>query len=61
MNDRIVSDAGLTRELAMELARVTESAAVAAARLRGRGDEKAADQVAVDAMRAANSWHCCHR
>lgn len=52
MNDRRISDAGLTRELAMELARVTESAAVAAARLRGRGDEKAADQVAVDAMRA---------
>jgi fructose-1,6-bisphosphatase II / sedoheptulose-1,7-bisphosphatase len=43
---------GLTRELSMELARVTERAAVAAARLRGRGDEKAADQVAVDAMRA---------
>jgi fructose-1,6-bisphosphatase II / sedoheptulose-1,7-bisphosphatase len=35
----------------MELVRVTERAAVAAARLRGRGDEKAADQVAVDAMR----------
>lgn len=46
------ADAGLTRELSMELARVTERAAVAAARLRGRGDEKAADQVAVDAMRA---------
>lgn len=41
----------LTRELSLELARVTERAAVAAARLRGRGDEKAADQVAVDAMR----------
>ncbi|MFZ2101961.1 MAG: class II fructose-bisphosphatase [Oricola sp.] len=44
--------AGLTRELSMELARVTERAAVAAARLRGRGDEKAADQAAVDAMRS---------
>ncbi|MBD0416141.1 class II fructose-bisphosphatase [Oryzicola mucosus] len=43
--------AGLDRILTMELARVTERAAVAAARLRGRGDEKAADQVAVDAMR----------
>lgn len=43
---------GLTRELSMELARVTERAAVNAARLRGRGDEKAADQMAVDAMRA---------
>ena len=36
----------------MELVRVTERAAIAAARLRGRGDEKAADQAAVDAMRA---------
>ena len=44
--------AGLTRELSMELARVTERAAVCAARLRGRGDEKGADQMAVDAMRA---------
>ncbi|MBX3597161.1 MAG: class II fructose-bisphosphatase [Rhizobiaceae bacterium] len=44
--------AGLDRVLTMEIVRVTERAAVAAARLRGRGDEKAADQVAVDAMRA---------
>jgi fructose-1,6-bisphosphatase II / sedoheptulose-1,7-bisphosphatase len=44
--------AGLDRILTLELVRVTERAAVAAARLRGRGDEKAADQVAVDAMRA---------
>jgi len=43
--------AGLDRILTLELVRVTERAAVAAARLRGRGDEKAADQVAVDAMR----------
>ena len=43
---------GLDRILTMELVRVTERAAVAAARLRGRGDEKAADQVAVDGMRA---------
>jgi len=41
----------LDRVLAGEIARVTERAAVAAARLRGRGDEKAADQAAVDAMR----------
>ncbi|MGI9371566.1 MAG: class II fructose-bisphosphatase [Hyphomicrobiales bacterium] len=41
----------MDRVMAGELARVTEAAAVAAARLRGRGDEKAADQVAVDAMR----------
>ncbi len=39
------------RILTLELVRVTERAAVAAARLRGRGDEKAADQAAVDAMR----------
>jgi fructose-1,6-bisphosphatase II / sedoheptulose-1,7-bisphosphatase len=41
----------LDRILALEIARVTERAAVAAARLRGRGDETAADQAAVDAMR----------
>jgi fructose-1,6-bisphosphatase II / sedoheptulose-1,7-bisphosphatase len=44
------STAGLDRILTLELVRVTERAAVAAARLRGRGDEKAADQVAVEAM-----------
>jgi len=42
----------LDRLLTIELVRVTECAAVAAARLRGRGDERAADQVAVDAMRS---------
>ena len=42
---------GLNRILTLELARVTERAAVAAARIRGCGDEKAADQAAVDAMR----------
>jgi fructose-1,6-bisphosphatase II / sedoheptulose-1,7-bisphosphatase len=41
----------LERILALEIVRVTERAAVNAARLRGRGDEKAADQAAVDAMR----------
>src|SRR5689334_8039959 len=41
----------LERVLTMELVRVTERAAVASARLRGRGNEKAADQAAVDAMR----------
>ncbi|MHA7883902.1 class II fructose-bisphosphatase [Nitratireductor rhodophyticola] len=46
------TQAGLDRILTLELVRVTERAAVAAARLRGRGDEKAADQVAVDAMRS---------
>ena len=48
----VSGSSGLDRILALELARVTERAAVAAARLRGRGDEKAADQVAVDAMRS---------
>lgn len=42
----------LDRILSIEIARVTERAAVAAALLRGRGDEKAADQAAVDAMRS---------
>jgi fructose-1,6-bisphosphatase II / sedoheptulose-1,7-bisphosphatase len=42
---------GLDRNLTLELARVTERAAVAAAQWRGRGDEMAADQAAVDAMR----------
>jgi len=41
----------LERILSIEIVRVTERAAVHAARLRGRGDEKAADQAAVDAMR----------
>lgn len=41
----------IERILTLELVRVTERAAVSAARLRGRGNEKAADQAAVDAMR----------
>jgi fructose-1,6-bisphosphatase class II len=41
----------MNRNLAMEFVRVTEAAAIASARLMGRGDEKAADQAAVDAMR----------
>ena len=40
-----------TRNLALELARVTEAAALAAARFMGRGDKEAADQAAVNAMR----------
>jgi len=39
------------RNLALEMARVTEVAALAAARWIGRGDKEAADQAAVDAMR----------
>ena len=42
---------GLDRVLVLEVTRVTEAAAIAAARLRGRGAEKAADKAAVDAMR----------
>src|ERR1700720_1858597 len=42
----------LERVLSIEIARVTERAAVAAARLRGRGVEKKSDQAAVDAMRS---------
>ncbi|MGE0725493.1 MAG: class II fructose-bisphosphatase [Alphaproteobacteria bacterium] len=49
MDDVIPMD----RNLALEMVRVTEAAALSASRLMGRGDEKAADQVAVDAMRAA--------
>jgi fructose-1,6-bisphosphatase II / sedoheptulose-1,7-bisphosphatase len=41
----------LERVLTLEIVRVTERAAVSAARLRGHGQEKAADQAAVDAMR----------
>ena len=43
----------LDRSLVMDAVRVTEAAAMAAWRLVGRGDEKAADQAAVDAMRTA--------
>jgi len=43
----------LDRNLALEVVRVTEAAALSASMLMGRGDEKAADQAAVDAMRRA--------
>jgi fructose-1,6-bisphosphatase class II len=43
----------MDRNLALEAVRVTEAAALSCARLTGRGDEKAADQAAVDAMRRA--------
>ena len=52
MADLIVKSQDIIdRILTLELVRVTERAAVSAARLRGRGDDKAADQAAVDAMR----------
>jgi fructose-1,6-bisphosphatase II / sedoheptulose-1,7-bisphosphatase len=47
----IQSHQALERVLSIEIVRVTERAAVSAARLRGHGAEKAADQAAVDAMR----------
>ncbi|MDA1099272.1 MAG: class II fructose-bisphosphatase [Proteobacteria bacterium] len=48
----------LDRNLTIEAVRVTEAAAIAAAEVMGRGDEKAADQAAVDAMRnALNRLH----
>src|SRR5256885_6901258 len=43
----------MERNLAMELVRVTEAAALASARLMGRGDEMAADIAAIEAMRKA--------
>jgi fructose-1,6-bisphosphatase II len=47
-----LSQSQVTRNLALELLRVTEGAALAAAPLQGRGDKEAADERAVDAMRA---------
>ena len=43
----------LDRVLVLEMVRVTEAAAIAASKLIGRGDEKAADAAAVEAMRTA--------
>ena len=43
----------MDRNLALEFVRITEAAALASAKWMGRGDEKAADQAAVDAMRKA--------
>ena len=43
----------MDRNLALEFVRITEAAALACARFMGRGDEKAADQAAVNAMRNA--------
>lgn len=45
------TDQAPTRNLALELVRVTEAAALAAARFMGRGDKEAADKAAVDAIR----------
>src|SRR5688500_10505336 len=48
-----VASTVLDRVLVLEMVRVTEAAAIAASKLIGRGDEKAADHAAVEAMRAA--------
>lgn len=50
-----LSKAIIDRSLTLEIVRVTERAAVAAAEWRGKGDEKAADAAAVEAMRAEMS------
>lgn len=49
----MVEEVSLNRNLALDAVRVTESAACAASYLTGLGDEVAADQAAVDAMRRA--------
>lgn len=52
MTRSLPDERSIDRNLTMELVRVTERAAVSAARWRGRGDEMSADQAAVDAMRS---------
>ena len=44
----------MDRNLDLEVVRLTEAAAIASARLMGRGNEKQSDQAAVDAMRKAS-------
>jgi fructose-1,6-bisphosphatase II / sedoheptulose-1,7-bisphosphatase len=51
--DMVTASSTLDRVLVLEMVRVTEAAAVAASKLIGRGNEKAADHAAVEAMRAA--------
>ena len=53
MSTQPTASSVLDRVLVLEMVRVTEAAAIAASRLIGRGDEKAADAAAVEAMRAA--------
>lgn len=52
-NQKMVENNKMDRNIALEAVRVTEAAALAASRMVGRGDEKAADAAAVDAMRDA--------
>jgi len=49
----VMPSKALDRVLVLEMVRVTEAAAIAASKLVGRGDEKAADHAAVEAMREA--------
>jgi fructose-1,6-bisphosphatase II / sedoheptulose-1,7-bisphosphatase len=49
----VTASQNLDRVLVLEMVRVTEAAAIAASNLIGRGNEKAADHAAVEAMRAA--------
>jgi fructose-1,6-bisphosphatase II / sedoheptulose-1,7-bisphosphatase len=51
--ENVTTSSVLDRVLVLEMVRVTEAAAIAASKLVGRGDEKAADAAAVQAMRAA--------
>ena len=53
MSTQPTASSVLDRVLVLEMVRVTEAAAIAASKLIGRGDEKAADAAAVEAMRAA--------
>jgi fructose-1,6-bisphosphatase II / sedoheptulose-1,7-bisphosphatase len=53
MTSKISASDVLDRVLVLEMVRVTEAAAISASKMIGRGDEKAADQAAVEAMRAA--------
>jgi fructose-1,6-bisphosphatase II / sedoheptulose-1,7-bisphosphatase len=53
MADKQEHTGKMDRNLALEAVRVTEAAALAASKLMGRGDEKMADQAAVDAMRTS--------
>ncbi len=60
--ERSQSSTWMDRNLALEVVRVTEAAALAASTMTGRGDEKAADKAAVDAMRDAfNGLHISGR
>ncbi len=52
-NKEMIDNDLMDRNLALEAVRVTEAAALAASLMVGRGDEKAADKAAVDAMRYA--------